>query len=283
MFTSFENESPEFDEERMTYMVVQREKCPETGKLHWQGYAEMKRQFGMKMLKNIFGATTHLEGRLGSQGDAIAYCTKTDTRHSGPWYFGSPKRQGKRTDLEDMFTNIDNGSTIKSLAQGNPVLWSRAYKALHAYKQLVQKPRNWKTIVTCYWGATGTGKTRKAHEENPDAWFKPPGPWFDTYDGQKKVIWDDFEENEVSLSLFLRLTDRYPLLLPVKGAFVNWVPTELYITSNTNPREWYGGNPAVIRRLDNIVEFVAPHFFSPRLSPIVHTPLPIEIEQEWEQ
>jgi hypothetical protein len=39
----------------------------------------------------------------------------------------------------------------------------------------------------------------------------------------------------------LKLLDRYPFRVPVKGGYVQWVPKIIYLTSNLDPTTWYQG------------------------------------------
>ena len=115
--------------------------------------------------------------------------------------------------------------------------------------------RSWKTEVRVYVGPTGCGKTSSVVEEFPDVWFKPDGAWFDGYSGQPYVVFDDFHGERdcgISFPFLLRLLDRYRMVVPVKGAFANWVPRVIIITSNYSPEQWYPcEDPApLLRRID---------------------------------
>lgn len=88
-------------------------------------------------------------------------------------------------------------------------------------------------------------------------WWSPGDfQWFDGYFDQRIVIIDDFR-GEYPLPLLLKLLDRYPMRVPVKGGFTNWAPTKVYITSNVQPEFWYPeadgrSTAAMLRRLDHI-------------------------------
>jgi hypothetical protein len=107
------------------------------------------------------------------------------------------------------------------------------------------------------WGRTGTGKTRFCYEQIKDSTYWSPGDyqWFDGYEGQRIVIIDDYR-GEYPLPLFLKLLDRYPMRVPVKGSFVEWCPKKIFITSNIEPAHWYQtdyeSNCAMLRRLNTI-------------------------------
>lgn len=118
-------------------------------------------------------------------------------------------------------------------------------KAINAARQALAKPRdkNIAPTIEIYWGESGTGKTRKALDDNPDAYIltKPNGNntvWWDNYTGQTCVIFDEFY-GWVSYDFLLRVLDRYPLQVQVKGDFVQLTATKFVITSNKPWEEWY--------------------------------------------
>lgn len=59
----------------------------------------------------------------------------------------------------------------------------------------------------------------------------------------------------MSCDELLRVCDRYPCKVPVKGAFVEFVAKNIYITSNWHVWEWYrfdGFVPSAILRRINV-------------------------------
>lgn len=111
------------------------------------------------------------------------------------------------------------------------------------------------------------GKTRSVWENattEEDVFVYPGGGWFDGFDNHPIVLFDDFGGSEFKISYLLKLLDRYPLRVPIKGGFVEWNPLEIYITSNLNPNVWYPNAhaehvAALFRRFTNIVKFEYPN------------------------
>lgn len=112
-FTSFEEEVPVYSMKHMRYMVCQKEKCPQSGKIHWQGYVEFSEGQCMKAVKTIFGIKgLHLEPRKGTQQQAIDYCKKTESRVDGSVIeIGESKKQGSRSDLNSIWEACESGAT----------------------------------------------------------------------------------------------------------------------------------------------------------------------------
>lgn len=100
-----------------------------------------------------------------------------------------------------------------------------------------------------FYGDTGTGKTRAAYDlVNQYNIFMINGPnnkggalWFDGYMGEQVAILDDFRPWWCRFDYLLRLLDRYPMRVPVKGGFVNWIPEIIVITTQKSIRDTFTG------------------------------------------
>lgn len=243
VFTSFEEEPPAFQPDAMGYMVYQREKAPDTGRLHWQGYVEFKKQLRASRVKALLGSTVHWELRRGSQADAIAYCKKPDTAIGEAIEHGKPKQQGKRSDVEGVKRKLLRGE------RASRVVWDcTSYQAMRVCQILASgmaltHEYKAKQVFWLY-GPTGSGKTRTAMEATPadDTWIAPnKGEWFDGYDGQKHAIIDELRAKNWPYELMLRLLDGYQLKVPIKGGFTIWKPEVVYITTCASPEATYAG------------------------------------------
>lgn len=165
-----------------------------------------------------------------------------------------------RTDLQQVHASIKAGMEIAELADRHFGTYLRYERSIKAYYSLQAPLRNFKTEVYVYWGRTGLGKTRRAYyEAGYSTWFYGSDGWFDGYCGQCSVIFDDFGGHEFKLTYLLKLLDRYPMSVRVKGGFVNWSPRRVYITSNKDPNDWYSclqvHKEALFRRFTEVVQF----------------------------
>jgi len=247
-YTTFINRVDQENRETIKYVACQLERCPDTERLHVQGYIEYTKMTTLKQAKVSLGTSqVHLEKRRGNQSEAICYVTKEHTRIQGiansPFIKGKKAQQGERTDLNNAAKKIREGTPIEQIIEENGNL-IRYIKHFKEYKTMIEKPRDREeeVYVEVIIGEPGSGKTRSVYEKETDLFVMPEqqnnSMWFDGYQGQEAVIFDDFYGG-IKYSTMLRLLDRYPLKVPIKGGFVQWKPKRIYITSNEPMEKWY--------------------------------------------
>lgn len=139
---------------------------------------------------------------------------------------------------------------LDEVREKHPGTYVRFYKGLKQLKIDEIPQRDWKTEVFLFWGEPGSGKTRRAHEMAPHAYWKMPGQkWWDEYMGEEDVIIDDFKPDEWDRDILLRLMDRYPCRVEFKGGSVQFAAKRLFITTNFDPENWV--TPALQRRIEH--------------------------------
>lgn len=200
------------------------------------------------MKRLLVSSRVHLEPRKGSRESAISYCSKSESRVAGPWRLGSEDtraRQGERSDLSRAWSLLSAGATDRQLFEELPHVAFKYQRGISAARQCLAPRRSAASEpkIEIYWGDSGTGKTRKALDDNPSAYIltKPNGNgcvWFDGYAGESTIIFDEFY-GWIPYDLLLRICDRYPLKLQIKGGFVECGATHFIFTSNKPWREWY--------------------------------------------
>lgn len=245
-------------DELVSYFIIGREVAPETGTPHLQGYLELSKQLSLSALKKII-PRAHIEKRRGTQKQAIDYCKKDNdfVEH------GVKKSQGKRNDLKavkdlvwtegaNMYSVIDMATSYQQLRSAELMMKYRPAKKKYYPK-------------TIYWfhGSTGKGKTKMAIDCCPDNsyWMSTENlKWFDGYSGQTHVIIDDFRRDFTTFHFLLRLFDVYPLKVPIKGGFVDWEPTHIFITCPQGPYVLYNNRTdediaQLTRRITEVFDF----------------------------
>lgn len=258
-FTSY-IKGQKLSSEKFSYIVYGKEICPDTGRHHLQGYVEFSQSVSFKVAqKRIGDPTCHIALRLGTAREAADYCKK-----DGDFIeVGIISKPGERTDLQLIKDRILKGdSDIRGMLEedmvNNPQQLRFAEGLLKYRRNALRDP----PICNWFYGQTGTNKSRTVWDkEGLDLYVVEPGfEWFDGYVGQEAVLFDDFR-GQITLCTLLRILDRYPLRLKMKGGFINWKPLRIYITSSKTPQECYkncGENiDQLIRRLNSVTEFCA--------------------------
>lgn len=211
----------------------------------------------MGAIKKLFQESSlHIECRMGTQQEAITYCSKEESRISGPWQAGVPASQGTRNDLAEAKAAIDGGATEVDMWENHFSTMVRYGKSLDKYLMIRAEPRNFKSLGIVLYGDAGTGKSRLAFDIAKTPYVHDSSQWFDGYRGQTDVIIDDYT-GTIAIGVFLKLLDRYPMQVPIKGGYVNWRPRRIFITSNLQPCDWYPKatpeqHAAIARRLEYV-------------------------------
>lgn len=246
------------NEDEYRYFIFGRE-LGESGTRHLQGSFCLRRKRTLRHLRDSLSNQAHFEVMRGTPSQAAEYCKKEGDFEE----FGDlPQRgRGGRSDLSDLFAAIRRGDSKSLVIEEHFAAYSRATRAANEAFIMFAPVRCWMPLTYVYWGETGTGKTRRAfHEAGSDPYMHPGGRWFDGYSGQSSVIFDDFGGSEFKLTYLLKLLDRYPMRVPIKGGFVNWAPRRIFITSNYPVNEWFPNakdehRKALLRRIHKRVRF----------------------------
>lgn len=219
------------------YLIFGEEKG-ENETPHLQGYISFEKRKSFGVVKRLISERAHLESAKGNPEQNKDYCSKGENIQE----FGKlPAGAGARNDLVKVAEACQNGASFKEIAEDFPSATLRYSTGIIRLKQVFAKGRSAPAELWCLWGKTGTGKTRRVWEfaDFDMLWVHPGDRWFDGFDGQPAVLFDDFDGSWFKITYLLKLIDRYPFTVPVKGAYVNWAPKVIYFTSNLHPKEWY--------------------------------------------
>lgn len=235
--------------DKVKYIIMGREICPDTGRRHLQGYVEFVNRKSLDMAKKILKDNTiHLEKRRGTQEEAIEYCKK-----DGDWKeWGVRDEQGRRRDLEDCRNMLEEGKSMLDIGREHFGDFVRYYKGFTLYKDLLDRERAKNTEarapeVIVYVGGAGSGKSYRCYND-PD--YQSDGyqfmcqqsgkVFFDGYEKQTTIWFDEFNGAILPFQLWLRLCDAYGLRVETKGGSVHISGIKkILISTTTPPARWW--------------------------------------------
>lgn len=251
-FTNF-GDKIEFGKD-MRYLLQAPEICPNTGKLHWQGYVVWNNSKTRKQCSHSLGKISVFEAR-GSIEQQLSYIRgpfqdgdKVKPYNDNWEEHGKRPCQGKRGDLKEIQQEITAGSLkVDDIVLSEPMLYHQYGRTLEKIEDLYLS-KQYRTEMTkgiWYYGKTGVGKSLKAFEEfDPDTHYVWPRDghglgWWDGYIGQETVILNDFR-GEIRYNIILDLVDRYPTSVPRRNRRpMPFVSKLVIITSSLHPRDIY--------------------------------------------
>lgn len=220
----------------VTWIKGQLELGSETNFAHWQVICGFPRNCRLGAVKKIFGDAVHAE--LTRSAAADEYVHKDDTAVLGT-RFELGRKPVKRNCPKDW------DAIYKAAQEGRPEdipkdILFRSYNSFKRIRADNLEPVALEREVFVYWGRTGAGKSMRAWDEaGVGAYPKDPRTKFwDGYREHEHVVIDEFRGG-IDISHILRWTDRYPVIIEVKGSSTVLSAKKIWITSNVPPEGWY--------------------------------------------
>lgn len=235
------------------YAIRGFEICPTTKKEHIQGYFYIKNKISWNTVRLKFPGIS-LKTALGSAKKNQTYCSKEGNFKE----WGELPEQGKRYDISKFRDSILNGTSEEDLIMEYPNEMAKYDRFYQRCRNILLKKEAKKMIqpeVIVITGEPGIGKTHHiyANENIEDIYKVEIGDgssgsiFWDNYNGESIILIDDFHNN-FKLDYMLRLLDKYPMKLNIKGGYTWKCAKKIYITSNINPNEWYHNCPNIHRK-----------------------------------
>jgi len=247
------------DSTRQPCYLVYGFELSESGTPHLQGYVAFLKRLSLRSVKAVVSSRAHCEVARGTPEEASIYCKKSGTFKE---YGCLPCGRGRKSSLGELAARIRSGATEEAIELEFPAEFIRYRSNILAQLRARAPARSEPPNVIILWGRTGTGKSRSVYDfhELSTIYKHDGGSWFDGYEGHIIALFDDYSGSEFKLAYLLKLLDRYPMRVPVKGGFVQWNPRVIYFTSNLDPKDWYRGaheehQAALFRRVNEIKFF----------------------------
>lgn len=247
----------EFLDKRIKGIVFQQE-VGQTGTPHIQGYVELTTPVRIKQARKILPGCggAHFERRLGTRSQAIAYCSKEETKVPGTetQIWGTCKvvdhmpGQGKRTDIEDALHALRAAECMGDLWDTHGPVFVKYPRGMANAQMHYAPGRDPETRVQVHvhWGDAGSGKSFHVRERYANRSYYAPTvgkdgrQWYDGYEGQEVLVFEDYDQYCcMSFPQWKRLCDDGEFSLPTKGGFLKCAATLIVFTSNEPPCNWY--------------------------------------------
>jgi len=225
----------------VAYCIFGEEKG-ESGTPHLQGYLLATKNLRLKAVSKLIPRAFFVAAK-GTSEQNIAYCSKDNVVFE---YGEKPVSKEAQGQAEKARWGAAKQAAISgNLDEVPDDIYVRYYRTLKEIKKdHMQKPAD-ADSTTGEWlhGPPECGKSRKARQDNPGAYFKAYNKWWDGYQGEEVVILDDFE-NDIALGHHLKIwSDRYSFIGETKGGAIHIRPKKFIVTSNYSIQTIFGDKP----------------------------------------
>ena len=224
-------------DKRIEYIVVCKEDHKQTDGEHYHAYIKFNTRTRVCANKLTYrGIRPNLERVLKTPDKVVNYVKKD----------GNYKEEGTCTDVHKLTLQekykVIKEKTFNEIFEMASLSISELSRVKQLKKDLIENtwPMDGSKERKVYWffGETGTGKTREAtnmmmklYGEN---WVSLTGDlrtFFDPYNGEKGVIFDDIRKGSIIWNTLLTITDRYRTSVNVKGNRIPWLAETIIFTS----------------------------------------------------
>jgi hypothetical protein len=230
-------------ENKAEWAIYGKEVGSEKGTPHLQGYFYLKKKTTLTGVKKIL-PRANFQIAKGTHEENRIYCSKeaNDVTEYGTFPM-EPGAMGKECE-------VNRWATARQLAKNgkveeiDPKLYIQYYRTFKTIaKDNMQMPTDLDGKLEHEWwhGEPGTGKSRKAHADHPEAYRKALNKWWDGYQGEEVVIIDEVEKGSAMFGhLFKIWGDRYGFIGETKGSGIAVRPKKIIIISNYSIQEVFG-------------------------------------------
>nr|WAE42900.1 MAG: replication associated protein [Cressdnaviricota sp.] len=236
------NYTPEMEEQiqgiECSYLVYGHEQGVE-GTPHLQGYIEFSSVNKFEQVRKKL-VHSRIAPRKGTPQQAAEYCKKDKDYYEK----GEISHQGKSQSLVNASKMILEKKPMIEVAKENPMIFIKHFKGMYALQSLMYPKRTTEPYVSWIFGESGRGKTHIAIGDTPpeEVYSVPSEKWFDGYHQQKKVLIDDIDISKWNFKFLLRLLDKYPIQVEIKGGMIEFNSPYIYITDEFPPSYYFHGN-----------------------------------------
>lgn len=229
--------------------LIWGEEVGESGTPHLQITITFRKAKRFNAVKKLF-SKCHVE-KCRDINASIMYCKK-----EGKYTEIDNREQGLRTDLKLVAKTINEQGLNKALI-AFPDMYIKYHNGMEKLnKKLHTKKRNFKPLVIWIHGPTGCGKSHLVHSLENDLWVSMESlQWWEDYQQQRATLFDDFRIEDCKFNNLLKLLDRYPYKVPIKGTSTELSSWFMYITTPLSPEKMYKDEKEDVKQLTRRITF----------------------------
>lgn len=275
------NQENKKGEKLVIYLSIGKHTGEKTGYQHVHMNLELTDQKTCFWVKNklFVRPDMHVEIRRGTREQADRYLTKD---HQFREIVNLRRlRPGRRTDLEDVYDMIQEGAAFWDLYDQHFGTVVRYEKGIRNYIAMRNERLARKIIfdppeVIVYVGASGSGKSWHCSTDKDfiESGYKFPIQmeskiYFDGYDGQKCLWFDEFSGKCMQFSKFCQLADRYPSRYETKGGTVFVFGLKKILISTIQfPHLWWAGSDRFLTDTEQLFRRITKCYYlgAPRIT-----------------
>lgn len=152
--------------------------------------------------------------------------------------------------LNEIHDLIVRGKSLKEIDDAYPDAFMRySRRIIHMFSTVVEPPMRDDISIEVFVGPTRSGKSRKAYELYPDAfWVYHTHNMFGRYRGEKVVIMDNFN-GKINYKTIATLLDRYPLQVKTDGGSFPLMATRFVLITNKKIEDLYPKQEGFMMRI----------------------------------
>lgn len=232
--------------EHFKYCAFQREKGHECETEHLQIFLIFTVGKRFSTIKKLF-PKAHIEKANGNNVQCRDYCTKSDTRVSGPYELGVFAEERARTDITNLLEMVKSGASNYEIMKSYPNQYIKYIDKIERIRQeMLYNDRSNSVkenlVVVYIYGASGVGKSYSLfnHYGNKACYIKQyEKNVFDAYKNQDIMVFDEFR-SQLDFSEFLSFIDIYPIELNRRYSNMFGNYNVVFILTNWSPLSQYG-------------------------------------------
>lgn len=210
----------------------------EDGTPHLHAYLNLDESFTIRDPRFFDWAGNHPNLQAArSPKDVSRYCAK-----NGDFIANFPVNEPPKNSRRELGKKILAATDLAKLVEDEPELilsFKRIVENVNLFKLYKEKPVETEDVRGVWiWGKAGIGKSHAVRKAcGADLYLKSANKWWDGYQGQRNVLWDDLEKdcNKWCHHYLKVWADKYAVIAEVKGGTIPLQHTRFIVTSNYHP------------------------------------------------